>query len=483
MNIYLGLFLSLISGVLLALSGFWSGIFAWIALVPIGIVLERADQKLSGVYGFITGISAAALLFHAVSAYGFKYYIVLVIYDGLQGALTAAAYVVLLKKAKNLAAAIFVPPLTWIVFEYLKTVGIISFPMSLGASQYHFLPFLQFASIAGVYGLSLIILWVNRVLVAWAIEFFFPEERRLKHTKFLRQLAIVSTAVCFIFAAIVCWGHYVLAKNPIEDPEIKVSIIQGSIPLNFYDRQVSDERIKKLISDSYFDLTEEALREQRPDVLLWPEGAIYDMVMEIESYKTRILDYARKYDSFMMVGTPARNEAGAIVNSAYVITDEGKIAGRYDKVRIVPFVENYGRGEGYLPIMTKYGSFGIVLCFESLYPQALRKMTSRGAEVLFSLTNDCGLEGSMLIWMHANDTRIRAVENRRYTVRADQYGVSLIIDPFGRVLKKYDGRNKNILNGTINRRKDKTLYTRFGDYIPIACFLICIIAAIRQKDR
>ena len=469
MNIYAGIFLSAVTGTLLALSGLYNGIFAWIAFVPVGIALESASVKRGAIYGFVGGVCATALLLYGVISYGAKYYCVLIIYNALQGGLAAACYVVILKKVKSPFLSVFIPPLAWVVFEYFKTIGPVSFPMPVGASQYAFPAFLQFAAVAGVCGLTLIILWVNRAIVSWI-------------TKGARYAAPASLAVFLIFTSVVGWGSYVLKKNPVEKAAVKTSILQGNIPIELYWKQLNDPAAKELVSDRYFGMSEEALSVEKPDILVWPEGAIYDKVMEIDKYKNRIIGYAKKYNSLIVIGTPAIDGEGRITNSAYAISDGGKVIGRYDKVRIVPFLEGYGKGKGYFPVISKQGLLGIVICFESMYPQAVRKLTMRGAEILFFLTNDCGLANSPLPALHANDAIIRAVETRRYAVMANQYGVSFIADPFGRVLEKYDGREPKIITGFVSPRSDLTVYALFGDYIPLLSLLVCLLTAIPRRN-
>jgi len=480
MNKYIGLLLSAATGVLLALSGFQNGIFAWIALVPVGIALQHASVRRGAIYGFIGGVCAGILLFYGVLRYGVLYYLVLIIQNALQGALSAVAYVILLKKVRNPLLNIFVPPLAWIFFEYLRTIGAFSFPIPLGASQHSFLALLQFASIAGVYGLTLIILLVNRIIVAWIVELPIIFRAGFKDMK---KIGHITTATLLVFSFLIIllsWGNYLLNKNPVEEAKIKISALHGGIPIEFYWKQLNNESMKASISDIFFEMTEAAFKYEKPDVLVWPEGAIYDKVMELDEYKNRIIDYAKKYNSIIVMGAPGTNDEGYITNSAYVISGEGNVAGRYDKVKIIPFLEGYRRGAGYYPISTKLGKFGIVICFESIYPQVLRDLTLRGAEVLFFLTNDCGLAYSPLPAMHGNDAVLRAVENRRYVVMANQYGLSLIADPFGRVLKKYDGTGQEIITGYVNTKTSVTFYNLFGDYVPLLSLLICLIPFVKK---
>ncbi|MBI4335970.1 MAG: hypothetical protein HY589_04875, partial [Candidatus Omnitrophica bacterium] len=226
MNIYIGLFLSALTGVLLALSGIYSGLFAWIAFVPVCIALEGASLKRGFLYGAVGGACAGALLFYGVMLYGVKYYLALIAYNALQGALSAATYAELLKRTKNALLNIFAPPLAWILFEYLKTVGQVSFPMPLGSSQHAFLPLLQVSSIAGVYGISLIILWVNRVAAIWITRFLADKGAGGISVVGPRPALLATAAVTALLITAVGWGTYILKKNPADTTRgIKTAVL------------------------------------------------------------------------------------------------------------------------------------------------------------------------------------------------------------------------------------------------------------------
>ncbi|MDD5166867.1 MAG: apolipoprotein N-acyltransferase [Candidatus Omnitrophica bacterium] len=476
MGACLSVLLSALTGILIAISVTYNGIFAWVAFVPGFFVLSKASIKESLAYGIIAGVVATALLFSGVMQYGVTYYVVIIIYNALQGALTALCYCLLLKKIKNPLLNIFIPPSIWVFFEYLKTIGPISFPAPIGTTQYQFTPLIQLASITGVYGVSLVVLWVNRVLTEVCIEtvaFIKNKKLNLKNTSHVISAGLI---VSLILLVAIGYGNNLLEKNPIKESGIKVSLLQGNIPIESYQKQVQFPEVRDSISQRYFEMTESALKNEKPDILVWPEGAVYEKVLELDAYKQKLLKLAKISNTLFVIGAPGTSTNGYNTNSAYVVSSQGEISGRYDKVRLIPFIENYQAGKGYFPIPTDLGNFGIVICFESTYPQILRRATLNGADILFILTNDCGLIKSSLAYMHANDSVLRAVENRRYVVRADQSGTSLIIDPFGRILKSNYTKEKNILSGIVNTRNDKTLYSLYGDYLPfIPLFLSCLV--------
>lgn len=482
MKTRIGILLSALTGLLIAISAIYDGIFAWVAFVPVIIALNDCDVRRGLIYGAVGGICAGVWLFYGVLWYGLQYYIVLIVYNALQGVLSAGFYVILKSRLRNPFLKILILPLVWISFEYLKTFSPISFPAPLGATQYRFKSLIQLASITGVYGVSLLVLWMNHLIAIWAIELYRFTNSKIKDFKNLKYVFLASMVILLIFITTIVWGHDLLKKNPPVESRIKISILQGNVPIEFYWKQRDSQDIKDSISKRYFEMTDRALRDEGPDILVWPEGAIYEKVMEMDDYKRRLTDYAKRFGSFIIVGAPGVDEEGYNTNSAYVISNNGEVIGRYDKVRIVPFLEGYKKGRGYLPIHTDLGKFGIAICFESIYPQVTRELVKHGSEILFILTNDCGFGSSPLASMHAKDSCFRAVETRRYVVRADQSGISLIIDPFGRILKQYEGSKTKIISGYVNIKKDKTIYTMSGDLLPFMSFILGAIIMLKKRQ-
>ena len=72
--------------------------------------------------------------------------------------------------------------------------------------------------------------------------------------------------------------------------------------------------------------------------------------------------------------------------------------------------------------------------------------------------------------------RIRAIENRRYLLRATNNGISAVIDPYGRILRRGPRFERSILSGTFEYRKDTTFYTEQGDIFAWVCCLGSLLA-------
>ncbi len=62
------------------------------------------------------------------------------------------------------------------------------------------------------------------------------------------------------------------------------------------------------------------------------------------------------------------------------------------------------------------------------------RFTARGAELLVNITNDAWYGRTSAPYQHLAMAVFRAVENRRYLVRAANTGITAVVDPRGRVV-------------------------------------------------
>src|SRR5262249_22410527 len=126
-----------------------------------------------------------------------------------------------------------------------------------------------------------------------------------------------------------------------------------------------------------------------------------------------------------------------------------------------------------------------IICYESIFPNLVRQFVNRGSELIVLITNDGWFGQSSAPYQHLRMGVVRAVENRRYMVRATNTGISAIIDPYGRIEARTPLGGRTILDGTANFRSDRTFYTRYGDVFAYAN-VIAVVALLvwrRQNAR
>ena len=182
-------------------------------------------------------------------------------------------------------------------------------------------------------------------------------------------------------------------------------------------------------------------------------------------------------------------------NSGATVSPAGNLIAQYDKMHLVPFgeyvpwswlfffVEKISTGVGdYQPgsrvVVSRLESgekLGLFICYEAVVPDLVRRFVAEGAEVLVNITNDTWFGTSAAPHQHLLMARMRAVENRRYLLRAANSGVSAVIDPFGRVLSRTGLDRRAVLDDTFHFLQTPTFYSRHGDLFAWLCLALSLI--------
>ncbi len=187
----------------------------------------------------------------------------------------------------------------------------------------------------------------------------------------------------------------------------------------------------------------------------------------------------------LLFGSPAYDRKDREIhyfNSAFLISPEKKILGRYDKIHLVPFGEyaplssifgftrdiigamgDFHSGEEVVTLAIPQGRFGVLICYEAIFPDLTRQFVEKGAQFLVNITNDAWFGRTAAPFQHLSMARLRAIENRVPIARAANTGVSGFIDPSGRLIQSSEIFTKAILSDTIYLRKVWSFYTQFGD--------------------
>lgn len=241
-----------------------------------------------------------------------------------------------------------------------------------------------------------------------------------------------------------------------------------------------------------------AARGQPPSIIVWPEVPAPFYYYEDAGFRNYADRLARSTNAYLLMGIVAHMPGGAPLNSATLISPQGGPISRYDKVNLVPFGEFVPWPFGFAnKISTEVGDFvagrrvvvspvgshqiGTFICYESVFPNFVRKFAAGGAEVLFNISNDGWFGKSAARAQHLAMVRMRAAENRRWILRSTNDGITATIDSAGRLrgtlplyvqATSYTGFN--YVNG-------QTLYTRWGDWFPLACAALAVMCLIAER--
>ncbi|MCP5116623.1 MAG: apolipoprotein N-acyltransferase, partial [bacterium] len=171
---------------------------------------------------------------------------------------------------------------------------------------------------------------------------------------------------------------------------------------------------------------------------------------------------------------------------------------RYDKMFLVPFGEFIPPGFTWINRITNEGGdfapgeqvivpaaaghrLGSFICYESVFPDLVRRFADAGAEVFINLSNDGYFGGSAAREQHLLIARMRAAENRRWILRSTNDGITASIDPAGRVVRTTEEFTRTAVRLPFSYISETTLYTRFGDWFPWFCLIAALAAALALK--
>jgi apolipoprotein N-acyltransferase len=481
---------------------FGHGALAWAALIPLLVALRGLAFPQALVAGILAGfVQYVGLLYwvtHVVVHYGklpmalgIPVMMMLALYLALYTGLFAGGVVFFLGRG---IPAIVSAPILWTVLEYAKSMLLTGFPWeNLGHSQHGFLPLIQVADLTGVYGLSFLIVLVNAALAAF-VGAGAAERRKAVAGAAVAGLALAATA-----------GYGLWRMGDIEErfapvPPLTAALAQGNI-----DQSIKwDPSFQKETLRIYRELSLRAAKD-KPALIVWPETATPFMFQNRDELHDAVVDVARDTGAWLLFGTPSytRHEGELrFRNSAVVLSPDGSIAGKYDKVHLVPYGEyvplrplfpfieklavgvgDFLPGEGFEPVPLAGGRAGILVCYEGIFPEIGRAYGRRDISLLVTITNDAWFGTTSAPFQHLSLTAFRAVENRLYLVRAANTGVSAIIDPTGRVTARTGIFERTILTGPVKLHRVGTVYTQYGDLFVFFCMIALLVIFYNPGGR
>lgn len=493
----INLFLTVTSGFLLFLSfpkyGF--GAIAWIAFVPLLFAIKDVGKKDGLIIGFIAGlvynIGIIYWITFVVVNYGYlPYYLGIVImlllasYLSIYTALFATGLVYFKEKG---VPWLIMAPVLWSCLEYGKSHLFTGFPWeNLAYSQYLNRTFIQMTDITGIYGISFIIVLVNAII-------FDILSEKPKGKRVIGKIAIACSMLIIIYG----YGYFRTIQIGQEETiaeSLDVALIQGNIDQNIK----WNPRFQKETINVYKSLS---LKKESKHLrlIVWPETAAPFFFQDISNgMHTEIIDVVRESGDWILFGSPSylkecNSGEGCIsyLNSAFLLSPEGKVSGQYDKVHLVPYGEyvplrkifpfinklvvgvgDFHSGAGYNPLSMKNHKLGVLICYEGIFPESGRSYKKMGADLLVNITNDAWFGKTSAPYQHLSMIVFRAIENRLYIVRSANTGISAIIDPTGRIVSKTELSTRTKLESNIKYINHKTFYEAHGDVF----ILICMIA-------
>ena len=407
----------------------------------------------------------------------------LCVYQSLFIALFAAAAS---RKIEHRFFALIGVPALWAGFEWLRSVGAFGFTWgSLAVSQVNWLGVLQVAGVFGGIGLTFLIAFVNAAAADLAVN--------------RDRLAAAVLLIVLIF--LVSAGRIFSFNNELSGSSIRAAVVQGGVPLTW-----PNDDTPRRIREAYWPMTRGLTG--CADFVVWPESAAPADVLGSNVVKAEIGELARSGKFFLMVGgahqVDDKSAPGGLreYNGAYMFDKTGQLIGCYNKVRLVPFGE-YVPGRRWLPFLDRYpilpydrfpgrgfypidtgsanlGKVGVLICFESTFADAARRLVLSGSRFIVIMTNDSWFGGTAAAEQHRDFAVLRAVETRRFVVRAASTGVSCIITPSGRVIDELGLGERGVIQADI-RGSSEELHSPDPNKTGFIFLLVGIVFAFIPK--
>jgi apolipoprotein N-acyltransferase len=399
---------------------------------------------------------------------------------GLYMGLYPAVFGFVLRLAKGMSWPLYgiLAACLWAALELVRGVLFTGFPWLVLASAFSPWPeAIQSASLIGAYGLSGLLAGTAVLLTRG------------------RLLSAPRVAGLCILALVAVYGTWQLSKPVEHAGTLSVSLVQGNI-----DQTLKwDETFQEGTVERYTSMSRGEIENNAPGLIVWPETAMPFYFQEPSVLSGRVRAFARDNDVLVLTGSPAyrpdyKNQRMVLYNRAYLV-GPGGIAGYYDKEHLVPFGEyvplenvlffldklvqgvgDFEAGKDQKPLTADGFNAGVLICYETIFPELAQARVASGADLLLNISNDAWFGRSSAPLQHLHLSALRAVEQRRSIARATNTGVSAFIDPRGRI-----SRTTPLFHpATVNEPElmlvtDTTFFHRHRDAVTVA---YCLGAAL-----
>ncbi|WP_162601187.1 apolipoprotein N-acyltransferase [Occallatibacter savannae] len=503
----------------------WRSVFAWFGLVPLLWALLKPETvdcerpfRRAFLLGYLCGVlwymgncywvrdtmlhygdmptGAPTLLLMAFS-------LVLGLYFGLFG----LGLMLVRKATGHPHFALVFAPFLWTALE-LAGARITSVPWDqLGYSQVDNGIVNKLAPWTGVYGITFLLVGANALLAG----LMQAAERMQDHVARLRIRSwhfVVVLGIIFLAN-----GHLIQSRSQTASPASAI-LLQPNLDVGG-DNEWSapgqwDQHIAEITyltsasgtaEKSYIagiPQTGAALVQStpaHPDLIVWPEApspfAENDPRFQKAMASLAITDQAPLIVGGIGSDYSQDQQQWLDYNSAMVFAPDGHRVGRYDKIHLVPFgeyipfqqyltfahkltgkVSSFSRGTDRSTFRLNGHRYGVFICYEAVFADEVRHFAQLGAEVLVNISDDGWYGDTSAPWQHLNMVRMRAIENRRWLLRATNNGVTAAIDPYGRVRQSIPRHQEDALPAQYGFRDDVTFYSAHGNVFAWLCVLV-----------
>jgi apolipoprotein N-acyltransferase len=488
---------------------------AWFSLVPLIaaiLIPSKGGRPLSvmqsALLGYVCGIlwysGNCYWIYQTMNLYGgmpkpvaLGVLILFALYLGLYHSLLAALIALIRRSRFGINGALLLVPFAWVAVELARD-RITGFPWDLlGDSQVDNLLLTRIAPYAGVLSMSFVLAAVNALFAASAFT------RGKKRILLPTSAAIIAIA---LQSGIPFKRHFAIDATDQLAVMMQDNIEVGAMAK--YQESIAPADEIRIFSAMTLQPTSNSALE-KTNVVIWPEAPadLYSFdpyFLQQMGVLTRSLNAPGIIGSLGVDRTNLNERGYFKYDSASLFDPDGTFRGRYDKVHLVPwgeyvpfkqffgyFVTKLTKDAGDMDpgtqrtVFTTDGhSYGIFICYESIFGDEVRQFPLNGAQVLINISDDGWYGDTGAPWQHLNMTRMRAIENRRWLLLDANTGITTSIDPLGRTVAEAPRHTRGAFAFPFAFTSGLTFYTRHGDWFAWLCALITLgVVALAQLNR
>lgn len=380
----------------------------------------------------------------------------------------------------GLARWLIAMPAAWLFVEWWRGWFLSGFSwLSLGYSQTDTW-LASFAPVAGVYGISALLL----VCAGALVTSIFGTRRQM-------LIAAMVFVVPWALGAALYWHSW----TQVAGAPVSVAVVQGDIPQD--EKWLESNRDATL--ERYHSLTEKVLGTQ---LIVWPESAPADLANNLVPFINKLHHETHEHGSALVLGVlRAEGDEGntRYYNAVMALGDE---LSWYDKHHLVPFAEffpvpqfvrawlrlmslpysDFTRGASYQPPLPAAGlQLGVTICYEDAYGSSMLQVLPK-ADALVNVTNDAWFGHSSARHQHFQIVRMRALEDGRYLARAANDGISGFVGPHGEVIARAPEFVPTVLVSKIVPMKGLTPYARVGNWLVVSLAVLALAYGVWVRN-
>jgi apolipoprotein N-acyltransferase len=505
--------------------------FIWIALIPLLIFVY--DKKINSRWAFWGGLTTGFIFLGSVISWFFSAYpadwmglekspvvFSLLILVWLVNSVCLASFIglfslALKKLKKGVWFDIIIISGLWIIFEYLRawsfeilwlgkdsllgphwTLGFLGYGL---ADSKNILPL---ASIAGVYGLSFLVAFINGLI--FFIFKKFLENRGKLNLFFFKNLA----ALILIFALLSLGGLAIKNNKEKKQPvqSLNVALLQTKFLSHFeYNSAIINSEL-----DTELGLLDRAIKiPSVPNLIIFPEDTRF--LASLAQYRPNfnlnelfkdksitLIDSSRVEDAiqgnyFQLYYSNSRKGLATGQKKSFLMPGGEympylakaviSLIGQHDWLKRFEANREYSKGTELALGDYQEIKIGTLFCPEIFSPELYREITNLGAEVLVNISGHGVFRGSpsLLAQVRAM-AKLRAAENNRYLIQAINYNLSSIIDNRGNVAIASRQIGNEVIKGEVLPISGKTFYDKYGNWLLLlSVFIVCAAFLKRKK--